>query len=78
MSSLRATILIVAAISFLIILTQNTQVVALRFLFWRVQMSQIVLVLLCTLIGFAAGYVLAVVGSRRRERDRRVQSGGRA
>lgn len=44
---------------FLIILVQNTQVVTLRLLFWKVGMSQIILVPLTMLIGFIIGYSIA-------------------
>jgi uncharacterized integral membrane protein len=48
---------------FLIILIQNTQVVTLRLLFWKVGMSQIILVPLIMLIGFILGYLVAKVTS---------------
>ena len=44
---------------FLIILVQNTQVVTFRFLMWEFSMSQIILVLLTTLIGIVLGYTAA-------------------
>lgn len=44
---------------FLVILIQNTQVVTLRLLFWKVGMSQIILVPLTILIGFILGYLVA-------------------
>ena len=44
---------------FLIILVQNTQVVTLRLLFWKLGMSQIVLVPLTMLIGFIIGFIVA-------------------
>nr|MBU1327624.1 LapA family protein [Candidatus Omnitrophota bacterium] len=40
---------------FLIILLQNTQVVSLRFLFWQLSMSQIILLPIVILIGFVIG-----------------------
>jgi len=46
---------------FLVILIQNTQVVTLRLLFWKVGMSQIILVPLTMLIGFILGYIVAKV-----------------
>ena len=48
---------------FLVILIQNTQVVTLRLLFWKVGMSQIILVPLTMLIGFILGYIVAKVTS---------------
>ena len=44
---------------FLIILIQNTQVVTLRLLFWKIGMSQIILVPVIMLIGFVIGYLVA-------------------
>jgi uncharacterized integral membrane protein len=46
---------------FLIILFQNTQVVTLRLLFWKIDMSQIILVPVIMLIGFVIGYLVAKV-----------------
>lgn len=58
-------VLIVIAL-FLIILIQNTQVVTLRLFFWKIGMSQIILVPLTMLIGFVLGYVVAKVTSNHR------------
>ena len=44
---------------FLIILIQNTQVVTLRLLFWKIGMSQIIFVPVIMLIGFVIGYLVA-------------------
>jgi uncharacterized integral membrane protein len=54
---------------FLIVLIQNTQVVTLRLLFWKVGMSQIILMPLIMLIGFILGYMVAKVtgGSHARK-----------
>ena len=41
----------------LVVLLQNTQVVTLRFLFWRTSMSQILVVLILFGLGFLAGYL---------------------
>ncbi|MBN1254770.1 MAG: LapA family protein [Deltaproteobacteria bacterium] len=58
------TIVILVLIGFfLIILIQNTQVVTLRLLIWKVGMSQIILVPLTMLIGFILGYIVAKVTS---------------
>ena len=50
----------------LIVLLQNTQVVTLRFLFWQVSMSRIILLPLILLAGFAAGFF---VGKSAWERE---------
>ena len=49
---------VVVAVLFLIFLMQNTQVVTLRLYFWKIAISQVVLILLVMLIGFVIGYVL--------------------
>jgi uncharacterized integral membrane protein len=56
---------------FLIILIQNTQVVTLRLLFWKVGMSQIILVPLTMLIGFILGYLVVKVtgGSHNKQKS---------
>jgi uncharacterized integral membrane protein len=51
---------------FLIILFQNTQVVTLRLLFWKISMSQILFTFVTVLIGFVAGYLVAQIARGRR------------
>jgi uncharacterized integral membrane protein len=58
MKSMTIVILVLVAL-FVIILVQNTQVVTLRLLFWKLGMSQIILVPLTMLIGFIIGYIVA-------------------
>jgi len=50
---------LVLAALFIIILIQNTQVVTLRLFFWKMGMSQIILIPLTMLIGLVIGYVVA-------------------
>lgn len=52
---------LIVLILFIIFLIQNTQVVTLRFYFWKLSMSQIILLPLTMLIGVAIGYILARV-----------------
>ena len=54
---------------FVIILIQNTQVVTLRLFFWKVGMSQIILIPFTMLIGFVVGYIVARVtgGNHKRK-----------
>lgn len=47
-----------------IILFQNTQTVTLRFLFWQVSMSQVILMVLTLLIGFSLGYLATKFGKK--------------
>ncbi len=42
-----------------IVLLQNTQVIVLRFYFWKISMSQIVLLFLVLLLGFIIGFITA-------------------
>lgn len=58
MKPMTIVILVLVAL-FVIILVQNTQVVTLRLLFWKLGMSQIILVPLTMLIGFIIGYIVA-------------------
>jgi len=54
---------------FLIVLIQNTQVVTLRLFFWKIGMSQIILIPLTMLIGFVVGYLVTrVTGNRFKEK----------
>lgn len=51
----------------LILALQNTDVVVLDVLFWKLSMSLVILILLTALIGLIAGYVIArALGSRSR------------
>lgn len=54
-------VVLVLAILLIIFLLQNTQVVNLRFYFWKISMSQIILIPLVLVVGFVAGYVVAKV-----------------
>jgi uncharacterized integral membrane protein len=68
----RTIVLLVLIILFLIILAQNTQVVTLRLLFWKIEMSQVILVPVTMIIGFILGYLVATVargtlGKKKRE-----------
>ena len=53
----------------LVIFFQNTQVVSFRIFFWKVSMSQIILIPLTMIIGLVLGYVIGkLTGNRHRER----------
>jgi uncharacterized integral membrane protein len=61
-------VILIIAVLFLIILLQNTQVMTLRFYFWQLTMSRIVLLVVTLLVGFVVGFIVAkVTGGRRRE-----------
>ena len=55
---------IVLAVLFIIFLIQNTQVVTLRLYFWKISMSQIILIPLVLVLGFILGYVVRMVTGR--------------
>ena len=51
----------------LIIFFQNTQVVSFRIFFWKISMSQVILIPLTMIIGLALGYVIGkLTGNRHR------------
>ena len=60
---------IVVFILIVIFLIQNTQVVTLRFYFWQLSMSQIILLPLTMLIGIAIGYIIARVMKKAPKQD---------
>jgi uncharacterized integral membrane protein len=65
---MKTKILVVAVLLALIIilLVQNTQEVIFRFFFWRVSMSQVILVPLAVLVGFLFGYFIARMGREKK------------
>ena len=52
-----------------VFVAQNAQAVELRFLFWRVAMSQAVLLFFVLAVGFGAGWILRTWIAWRRVRD---------
>ena len=65
---MKTKILIVAVLLALIIilLVQNTQEVIFRVYFWKISMSQVILVPLAVLVGFLFGYFVAKLGKERK------------
>ena len=59
--------IIVVFVLFLIFLFQNTSVVTLRLYFWEVSMSQIILIPLVLLVGFAIGFAVAKLTGRKKQ-----------
>ncbi len=51
-------ILLVILALLLIFIAQNTQVVTVRFLFWKMSMSQVVLIPALVVIGIAIGFLI--------------------
>jgi uncharacterized integral membrane protein len=58
--------IIVVLVLFMIFLFQNTSVMTLRLYFWEVSMSQIILVPLILLVGFACGFAVGKLTGRKK------------
>jgi len=63
-------IVLVLIALFLIILIQNTQVVTLRLFFWKVGISQIILIPLTMAIGIVIGFIVAKVTRDHRKGEK--------
>jgi uncharacterized integral membrane protein len=50
----------------LVFVFQNSEVVAVKVLFWEFPMSRVILILLATAVGFAAGFLACRVATRAR------------
>ncbi|HPZ64724.1 MAG: LapA family protein [Dethiobacteria bacterium] len=57
--------ILVLIILFLIILAQNTQVITLSLLFWKINMSQFLLIAFALIIGFVAGYLICLLTAKQ-------------
>ena len=62
-------VLIVLGVLLAVLFLQNTQVITYRLFFWKIAMSQVILVPLIFLLGFFAGYWIAHFGRRRTRRS---------
>ena len=54
-------VILTAIILVLIFFIQNTQIVTLRLFFWKLSMTQIILLPLTMIVGFVLGYIVAKV-----------------
>jgi uncharacterized integral membrane protein len=65
---MKTKLLIVAVLLVLIIvlLVQNTQEVIFRIYFWKISMSQMILVPLAVLVGFLFGFFIAKLGNKKK------------
>ena len=61
--------LIVVIVLVLIFLIQNTGIVTLRLYFWKISMSQIILIPLVMAIGFGLGYFVAKFTGKGRKKN---------
>jgi len=62
--------LMILCVLLFIILLQNTQVVEIRLLFWKISMSRIIVLLLTLLVGFVFGFLVA----KRQNRQGKIQA----
>ena len=60
-------LVLVLIIMAVIILIQNHQVVTYRIFFWRISMSQVILLPLALIIGFVIGYIVAKMGKGKKQ-----------
>ncbi|MEF9426504.1 MAG: LapA family protein [Candidatus Mariimomonas ferrooxydans] len=61
--------IIILTVLFLVILVQNTQVVTFRIFFWKIEVSQIILIFFVAIAGFAAGFISSkIIGRHRNEK----------
>jgi len=65
----KTVIILVLIILFFVFLLQNTEVVQLKFLFWKVEMSRIIFFPLTLSVGIIIGYVLAKVGKKKEKQE---------
>lgn len=61
----KSVVIIVLAVIALILIVQNTEVVPVQLLLWRIWLSRIVLIILMLAIGFGIGFVLAKLTGRK-------------
>jgi len=67
MMKAKTIVILVLIALFVIILIQNTQVVTLHLFFWKIGMSQIILIPLTMVIGLVIGFIVAkVTGDHRK------------
>lgn len=52
-------IILVLIVVFLIVILQNTQVIEFQMLFWKIEMSRIIVITFMMLLGFVLGYLVA-------------------
>ena len=59
--------IVVVVVLFLIFLFQNTTVMTLRLYFWEVSMSQIILIPIVLLVGFACGLAVGKLTGKKKQ-----------
>lgn len=68
-ATVKMTLLILAILLALILVLQNTQSVTFTFLFWQFSISQILLTVLCLLLGFLLGILAAWRQTHRQSKN---------
>ena len=70
MMKTKTIIILILIALFVTIFIQNTQVVTLRLFFWKLGISQIILIPLIIAIGFVIGFIVSkVIGQRKSKRE---------
>jgi len=67
MRTARTVVLVLMLMLLVILMVQNAQPVKFRFLSWEYDVSQLLLVVIVLTVGFAAGYMMAKMDSRRKK-----------
>ena len=58
-------VMLTAILLAVIIMVQNTQVIRMRLLFWSLDISKILLLVILLLLGFVVGYVVATISNKK-------------
>lgn len=70
----KAIIILILFVPVIIVLLQNTQVVTLQLLFWKVQMSRVIFIPVIFAIGLIVGFVLCKIRSRSKLKRKESQN----
>lgn len=65
MKTLKTILVVALLVTSLVVVIQNTEVVTLRFLFWELSASRIILIPLIMFVGFVLGYIVATLTDTR-------------
>ena len=67
MDKIKTILFLILIVVFIIVVLQNTQTVTLRFLFWQIHASRIILLPMFAVVGFIAGYIVAKMTRKPKE-----------
>lgn len=76
MSKPKVFVTVLLSLMVIILILQNTEVVAIRVFFWEFEMSRVILMLLTTMAGFVCGYLVAKILEQNRRENLRNVAGG--